>query len=251
MIYLAFAAIAVLLLPAGAQLGFVLGRRVAARVGEKARAHVATWETAVLGLAALLISFTFAMAATRYDARKQIMLTEANAIGTSYLRTSVLDDARGDALRALLRRYVDERLAMADAGADRKRVREAIRASAALEQKIWSRVAEAARSDPHSVAIGLLVQATNDMIDNAEAYTFSLENPVPVTVFLVLILASTIAVAAVGYSCGLERKRLAFGMLTMPLLLAAVIVLVFDIANPRLGIVGIRDQSLIRLKQSL
>lgn len=251
MIYLGFAAILFLLLPGGAQLGYVMGRRAAAECGDKARSHVTTWETAVLGLAALLIGFTFAMATTRYDSRKQVMLTEANAIGTTYLRTHLLDEPRGEALRASLRRYVDQRLALADAGADRRRVGEAIRASAFLEDEIWSSVAEAARADPHSVAIGQLVQATNDMIDNSEAYTFSLEHPVPPTVFLVLILVATIAMTTVGYSCGLERMRLALGMLTMPLLLAAVIVLVFDIAHPRLGIVGVHDQSLIRLKQSL
>lgn len=250
MIYLALAAVLFCLLPAGAQIGYVLGRRAAARCSEGARSHVATWEGAVLGLAALLIGFTFAMAATRYDARKQIMLTEANAIGTTYLRTRLLDEPRGEALRALLRRYVDARLAFNDAGGDRRHIKEAIRASAGLEQEIWSRVADAARSDSHSVMIGLLVQAANDLIDNSETYTFSLENPVPPLVFLVLILVATIAMAAVGYSCGLETTRLAFGMLMMPLLLAAVIILVFDIAHPRLGIVGIRDQSLIRLRQT-
>jgi hypothetical protein len=249
-IYLAFAAVVLFLLPVAAQVGFIVGRRAAARCGEETRSHVVTWEGAVLGLAALLIGFTFAMAAGRYETRKQIVLTEANAIGTAYLRTQVLDEPRGEELRAMLRRYVDQRLELADAGADRQRISEAMRASGALERQIWSRVAGAARTDPHSVAIGLLVQATNEVIDNAEAYAFSLEHPVHPMVFLILVLVATIAMAAVGYSCGLERTRLAFGMLMMPVLLAAVIILVFDIAHPRIGIVGISNQSLIRLKQT-
>ncbi len=95
------------------------------------------------------------------------------------------------------------------------------------------------------------MQSTNEMIDVAAKHLFALENPVPPTVFLVVILVSAIAMVSIGYTCGLSGTRLAFGMLVMPLLLASVIALVFDIAHPRLGIVRVHHQSLLRLKQSL
>ena len=238
-------------LPTASEVGYQVGWRRRASGDETARSHAVTWQTAVLALAGLLIGFTFAMAAERFDARKQIMVDESNAIGTTILRTWVLDDTQGEQLRAQLRQYVDARLALVEAGADRRQIDESVRASAALEQRIWSRVAAAGRADPHSVATGLLMQATNEMIDVAEKHRFSLENPVPPTVFLVVILVSAIGMVSIGYTCGISSKRLAFGMLVIPLLLAAVIALVFDIAHPRLGIVRVHHQSLLRLKQSL
>ena len=190
------------------------------------------------------------MAQVRYDARKQIVLGEANHIGTTYLRTRLLDDRAGDPLRALLRRYVDARLEFAQAGDDRNRIDDSLRQSATLADEIWSRVVAAGRADAHSTMISLLVQSTNEMIDAGEEHLAAVENPMPRTVFFVLILVTAAAMATVGYECGLEAKMRLLGMLVMPVLLAAVILLVFDIAHPRIGILRVSDPILTRLKQS-
>lgn len=238
------------ILPAAAQFGYWVGRRIAHDRNEAARSHAMTWEAGVLGLAALLIGFTFSMASDRYEHRKQITIASSNSIGTTYLRTRMLDPAAGDELRALLRRYVDARLAFEDAGADRARIEDVVRASDSLETQIWSRVAAVGRSQPQSQVTNLLVQSTNEMIDRAAEHTFSLQNPVPFTVFILLIVVTTVSMASIGLSCGLEGRRMAFGMLIMPLMLAAVVTMVIDIAHPRIGIVKVHDDSLIRLKQS-
>lgn len=251
MSYLLFTLVLIVILPMASELGYKLGRRKRASGDETAKSHATTWQAAVLALAGLLIGFTFAMAAAKYDARKQIMIDESNAIGTTILRTRVLDEPQGEELRGLLRQYVDARLALVDAGADRRQIDESLRASDRLEERIWSRVAAAGHAEPHSIPTGLLMQSANEMIDVAAKHLFSLENPVPPTVFLVVILVSAIAMVSIGYTCGLSGTRLAFGMLVMPLLLASVIALVFDIAHPRLGIVRVHHQSLLRLKQSL
>jgi hypothetical protein len=239
-------------LPGSSRLGFWIGRRIAAGKTEKdesERSHAITWQASLLALAALLIGFTFSMAQARYDHRKEIVLGEANDIGTTYLRTRLLDDAHGEPLRALLRRYVDARLAFTDAGANRPRIRETLRQSSALGDEIWARVAAAARAD-HSATTALLVQSTNEMLDAGEEHVAALENPLPPTVFLVLLLVTAVAMGAVGYECGLEARMHALGMLVAPLLLAVVIGLVFDLAHPRLGIIKVHDPILVQLKKS-
>jgi hypothetical protein len=238
-------------LVAACQLGFWVGRHTRNSQDPVAISHTVNWQGAVLALAGLLIGFTFAMAMARFETRKEILLAESNAIGTTYLRTRLLEGAAGEELRTLMRRYVDSRVAVFDAGTDRARVEETERTSAALEQPIWSRVEAAGRADPRSVMAGLLVQSTNEMFDLAATRKAARENPVPPTVFVVLILVSAVGMAAIGYTCGLAGKRLSFGMIVMPLLVAAVIVLVFDIGNPRRGIVRVSDETMIRLRQSL
>jgi len=249
MTYVWFMVALFVVLPGSCQLGYWVGRRVAARKDESERSHAVAWQATLLALAGLLIGFTFSMAQTRYDARKEIVLGEANAIGTAYLRTRLLDDAPGGALRALLRRYVDARLAFVEAGGDRARIEELLRQSSALADQIWTRVSAAGRADP-TPQTALLVSATNEMLDAGEAHVAALENPLPATVFLVLLLVTAVAIGAVGYACGLEGKRHALGMLVAPLLLAVVIALVFDLAHPRLGIIRVNDPILARLKQS-
>ena len=153
------------ILPAACQLGYWLGRRARARQDETEKSHAAAWQAALLALAGLLIGFTFSMAQARYDARKQIVLGEANHIGTTYLRTRLLDDAAGDPLRALLRRYVDARLAFAEAGATRSRIDGAVRESAALGGRDLVAGRGGGPRRLASTMTGLLVQSTNDMLD--------------------------------------------------------------------------------------
>ncbi len=238
----------IVVLPVSCQLGFWLGRRVAKRSDETAKSHAAAWQASLLALAALLIGFTFSMAQSRYDARKQIVRDEANAIGTTYLRTRLLDDAHSDELRTLIRGYAEARLKFANAGMDWGQISESLRRSSAFEDQIWDRVSAAARAD-RTPTTALLVQSANAMFDAGEIHQAALENPLPATVFLVLVLVTAVSMAAVGYECGLQARMHALGMLVAPLLLALVIGLVFDLAHPRLGIIRVQDPILTRLEQ--
>lgn len=237
------------LLPTSCQVGYALGRRARVSKDDAERSRASTWQSALLALAGLLIGFTFSMAQARYDARKQIVLDEANAIGTTFLRTHLIDDAAGEPLRALMRRYVDVRLAFAESGADIARTSELMRESGVLTDEIWAKVAAAGHAD-RSPVTALLVQSTNEMIDAGEEHVAAIANPLPITVFLVLFLATAVAMASTGFVCALEGRRSVLGMIVMPLLLATVVALVFDLAHPRIGIVRVKDPILTRLKQS-
>lgn len=242
--------LAALMLVAG-EAGFWVGRRTAARSHPKAIDNAMNWQAAVLGLAALLIGFTFAMAVTRFDSRKQVLVAEANAISTLYDRTHLLDPEVGEALQPLIRRYVDLRIALFDVSVDRKSAAALERSSADLQNQIWARLAPVARADPRSVVTGLAIQAANEMFDRASERRATREMPVPPTVFLVVILVSAIAVASIGYTLGLGGARMSFGMLVIPLLVAAVIMLVLDIAHPSLGVVNVPDLPMLRVRESL
>jgi len=240
-------------LPASALFGDWLGRRKSARYDlsekpERERSYVVP--NALLALTGLLIGFTFAMAQRHYDSREQIVLAEASHIKTTYDRTQLLDDARGEELRALLRRYVDARLAFEHTGWDRARMDAEETRSEAIGDEIWSRVAAAARDDMHSVMLAQLVQSTNQMLDAADEHLAALENPLPPTVFVVLGLVTAAALAAVGFASSADRRRNWLALLVMPLLLAVVTMLVFDISYPRLGVVHVHDPILVRLKQT-
>jgi hypothetical protein len=232
-----------------AELGYRLGRR--ANVTEPTLSQAMSWQATLLGLLGLLIGFSFAMAVARFDARRQLVVDEANAIGTAYLRIDVLDDAAARELRQLLRRYVDVRLEFYDAGVDRPRVQQAIRMSSTLQQRIWSQVVAAGREDPHAMTRALLVQATNEMIDAEGRRRGALYNHVPRTVFTVIVLVAVGAVGLLGYTSGLSRKRLWFATAAMPLLIAVVVSLVFDLDRPRMGLVREGQQSMLDLKESL
>src|SRR5262249_4243631 len=93
------------------ELGFRFGRGAPSHHTEPGRSNLSTLQAAVLTLLALLLGFSFAMAQGRYDARRQLVVQESNAIGTTFLRTALLAEPERTELRALLRHYVDARLA--------------------------------------------------------------------------------------------------------------------------------------------
>lgn len=246
-----FGLLLLLVLLASSELGYRVGSR-GSRLPDQARiSQNLTWQAGVLGLLGLLVGFSFAMAVSRFDARRELILEEANAIGTTYLRTHLIDPRAGEELRGLLRRYVHVRVAFYEAGTDRGRIEQSQRSSSALQEEIWSRVAAIGRADRHDVMTSLLVQATNDSFDLEAKRRTALENHVPITVFVVLVLVASTAMASIGFTCGLTGRRFWFGMLFMPLLIAAVVFLVFDIDRPRTGLIRAGEQSMIRLEQSL
>ena len=116
-----------------------------------------------------------------------------------------------------------------------------------LGDEIWAGVA-AARADAYPRP-RLLVQSTNEMIDAGEERIAAIANPLPMTVFFVLFLATRSRWRPTGFVCALEGRSV-LGMIVMPLLLATVVGLIFDLAHPRIGIVRVNDPILPRLKQS-
>ena len=240
-----------LVLVAAHEIGHRLGRR-ASRVGDQSRhAHAQNWEAEVLGLLGLLVAFSFGMAVARFDARRQLIVDEANAIGTTWLRTRFLPEPASQQLRDLLRTYVDVRLAYYDAGAHRPRVLAAVRRSAELQAQIWSAVVAGASADARATTTALLVESTNEMIDLEAKRRAALFNHVPWTVLLMIVLVAGTAVAVIGYGRGLVGPRLPFGSVAMPLLITALITLIFDIDYPRVGLVHLGQQSMLQLKAGL
>jgi hypothetical protein len=231
--------------------GFQAGRRTAAREHPKAFDNAMNWQGAVLGLAGLLIGFTFAMAVTRFDSRRHVLIAEASAVETFDYRTQLLDESVRTELRSLIRRYVDLRIALYDVSVDARRAEVLERSSAELQTQIWARVVAVARADPRSITAALVVQSATEMFERAAERRATREIPVPPTVFIVVILASAIAIASIGYTLGLGGTRMTFGMFVIPLLVAGVIMLVIDIAHPSLGIVRIPDLPMLHLRESL
>src|SRR5258708_3234346 len=121
-----------------AELGLGIGRRVGPGNDEPTRSQARVMEAAVLGLLALLLGFAFSMAASRFDTRRQQILDEANAIGTTYLRARLLPEPHGATAAGLLRRYADARIDFYDAGVDDGKFKAACDRSESLHDELWS-----------------------------------------------------------------------------------------------------------------
>jgi len=168
------------------EVAFRLGLRMRVRTDEANRAHVNALQAALLGLLALLLGFTFAMAVSRFDTRKSLVLAEANAIGTVGLRASLLPPAERAPFLGDLRDYVDARLMFYDAGTDKERIDASISRTTKIQNQLWTIAAAAAAGESNSIPFGLLLQSLNELFDLAERRQVALENRVPESVLYLL-----------------------------------------------------------------
>jgi hypothetical protein len=233
------------------EIGFALGCRARARGGDSSRAEISTIQVGMLGLLSLLLAFSFNVAAGRFESRRQILLEEANAIGTTYLRCGFLDETNRRALRDLVRRYLDVRIDYYVAPANSPELKGATAQSEEVAVQMWSRVAALFRMDPHSVALGSLVQSLNEVVDLNTRQAAVMLMFVPEIVMYLLFLNAMLGMAAVGYGGGLENRRNLFFAYTLAVLIGAVVLVIMDLDRPREGRLMLSTRSLTGLRDSI
>jgi hypothetical protein len=227
--------------------GYRLGKYRRSRSEEEKEGPVGAMVGATLGLLAFMLAFTFGMAAARFDTRRQVLLDEANAIGTTYLRAGMLPDRREE-IRALLRDYVDARLEAVRSG----NVTEGIRRSEHLQDQLWAHAVAIAENNPTSIVVGLFVQSLNEVIDlHAKRVTAGLRNRIPGAIWVALFAVAVLSLAAMGYHAGLSRTSRSLAGLAVALTFSAVIGLIADLDRPQEGVLKVSQQALIDLRQSM
>jgi hypothetical protein len=204
--------------------------------------------TASLTLLGLIIGFTFSMATSRYDQRKDYEEAEANAIGTEYVRADILPPEEAAATRKLLRSYLDQRLLFYGTR-DAQQLRQIDAQSAELQRQLWSTVEVPAAAHPSAV-LTLVVSGMNDVL-NSQGYTQAAwRNRIPRSAWFLMGVIALLCTAMAGYGIGTVRARGSL-LWMLPLLVSIALFLVADIDSPRHGIVRVTPENLLSLADSL
>ncbi|WP_424362758.1 hypothetical protein [Methylocystis parvus] len=232
---------------------FALASEAGHRLGVFAdkEANVATLEASVLGLLALMLSFTFAMAVTRFDARRDALLKEANAIGTAGLRARLLPAPHNAESLNLLRDYVGVRVSLTETTGAQPSLDAAVARANALQESLWREAKSAAAKDNGMVPTGLFIQALNDVFDAQETRLTAYRHRVPRIVFFALYGIAALGVGFSGYASGLERRRWRLPVYLVAVLVASVILLIQDIDRPDSGSVRVSAQPMIDTANAL
>ena len=239
-----------LLLLALAEVGFRAGLRLFVRKDEPRKGQIGGIQGAVLGLLALLLGFTFSMAVTRYEIRRDLVLREANAIGTTYLRASLLPEAQAKAIEDLLRRYIDARLSFFSAGNDSTKLAVAEDETTKLQRELWAQTVAAGKEAPTPIT-ATFINTLNETIDLDATRLHALRSRVPGAVWLLLLIVAGAGCYASGYGAGASGERTGFSAAMLPLLIAVVITIIADFDRPNHGLINVSQQPLLDLKQSL
>jgi hypothetical protein len=228
-----------------------IGRLVSARVRARGDEYATTVVSATLGLLALMIGFTFSMALSHFDARRDAILREANAIGTTALRGRLLPAPHDAEVLKLLRDYVQIRVAITQRIPTPDELRDAIDRSNVLQEALWQQAMAVAANNTGFVPTGVFIMAVNEMIDSQEDRLTAMRKRVPNEVFVVLYGVAIVAAALAGYASGIESRRSRLLVYLMWSVTAVVIILIQDLDRPTAGFIAASQQPLIDTAASI
>jgi len=230
------------------ELGRLIGRRRMRADPQWDGRGVGALESTVLALLGLLLAFSFSGAWSRYDARRELILRESNAIGTAWLRLDLLTGTSREALRTEFRHYVDLRLE-ATRRSDTK-VGEEV---ATAQQGIWAKAVGASQVASDARVAQVLLPALNDMFDLASARYLAVQTHPPTVVFLALFVIMLLAALLAGYGMGGGRRRHWLPVACFVGSLVLAIYVTIDLEYPRRGLVRVDryDQLLVDLRAGM
>jgi hypothetical protein len=204
-------------------------------------------ETATLTLLGLIIGFSFSMATTRYDLRKNYEEAEANAIGTEYVRAGLLPAGDAAIIRSQLRKYTELRIAFYRTR-NFDELKQIDTDTAKLQSEMWTAVEAPALAQPTPV-VALAVSGMNDVL-NSQGYTQAAWwNRIPASAWALMIAIAVAGNFLVGYGTRGERTR-GILLFILPLVVSIAFLLVSDIDSPRGGFIHVVPQNLVSLLQS-
>lgn len=229
------------------EVGYRVARNRLERSQEEKESPVSGMVGATLGLLAFMLAFTFGLAGSRFEDRRQVLLSEANAIGTTYLRTSMLLEPVRTETQNLLREYVDLRLEAIQPG----KLDQALSKSEALHNRLWAQAVAATEKDRSPIA-ALYVQSLNEVIDlHAERVVAGLRSRVPGVIWIVLYVLAILAMIIMGYHSGLAHSRRSIAVIALVIGFSSVLYLIADLDRPGQGTLRVSQQSMIDLRNSM
>jgi len=233
--------------------GAFLGQRRRRLSDHENESSLSTIIGATLGLLAFMLAFTFGMAADRFQIRKQLLLDEVNAVGTTYLRAGLLLEPHRTEIQKLLREYVDLRVDMTKQPLHQQSEKfgDVLSRSEVIHDQLWAHAMALAKADRSSEIDALFISSLNEMIDLHISRVTVVSYRIPIPIWYVLYFITVFSTITVGYQAGLTGKT-SFNMgLVLALTFSAVILLIADLDRASEGSLRISQQPMYELQKKL
>jgi hypothetical protein len=228
--------------------GYWVGRRWGRRSEQEQEIVVRGLVGGMLGLEAFMLAFTFGAAASHFDARRQALLDEANAIRTAYLRADLLPEPYRSETRNLLREYVDVRLEGVQSG----KIDQAIARSEELHSQLWRQASASKEKTPNLAFAVQFIQSVNEVISqHTRRVIAGFEFRIPNIVWIVLYAITSLAAASIGYHSGLTGRSRPLVAISLILAFSAVIFLIEDLDRPLYGLLEVSQRAMVDLQRMM
>lgn len=230
------------------EFGWRRGNRRVLRDPEGAEKGTTMMDSAVFALLGLLLAFVFSGAASRFGDRRELINDEANAIGTAYLRISLLPADSQPELRNLYRQYVEVRLKFSaitlQGGVDD---------SSRVQNEIWKLTIAALQQHQGPPIVDAVLDPVNEMIDITSTRWLAARTHPPMIIYMLLVGLAMVCGFLGGYNMGVARRRHVWHAVAFALTISMVLYVIIDVEFPRVGLVRVdfADAALVNLLNSM
>jgi hypothetical protein len=241
--------VTVILVLIAAELGFRLGMWLQRRDPEAGKTPISgTVVGGMLGLMAFLLAFCIGIVINQHNGRKAMVVTEANSVGTAYLRAGFLGEPDQTSTRDLLQEYAEVRIA---AAADPALLESTIARSEEIHGELWSIVESNVSQGQESAIMALFVDAINEVIDVHSLRLAAVDLRLPRLLGIVLYVATLLSFLLVGVASSADGKRDPMAILLFALAFVAVLMIVVDLDRPQQGLLTVSQSALSDLLQMM
>lgn len=230
-------------------LGNFLIKKILERKSESVNIELGSINGALLALLGLILAFSFSMASSRFDTRRQLIIEEANIVGTVILRMDVYPDSIKNVLKTNMKAYVEKRIDFYQAGMDIPKLVSLFKEADAIGKKIWSITAEYAKKDDITTRTSELIPALNDMIDITTTRRAAGESTIPDSIMYFLFTLCVCSSFLLGYD---NKRKIDWVILIgFSVMLSITVFTIIDLDRPRSGLINMDgpNEKIIELRE--
>jgi hypothetical protein len=196
-------------------------------------------QAGLLTLSAFVLGLSFAQASARFDARRALVVNEANAIATTWLRADQLESAQSEHFRQILIDDTAARLKDYKTPADPALHQQMIDRTNHDQDELWAIASSALRAHQSNAAFSLLIQSLNEKIDASSQQRQALASHVPTAVVVLTLVLVTLGTLSLGFRFGLDKSRPVILSAIYVLAYVVVISMMIDYDRPNTGFVTV------------
>ncbi len=233
--------------------GYRLGRAMHRRSDDEKESPVSAIASAILGLAAFMLAFTFGIVSERHDTKKGLVRDDAIAIRTAWQRSGFLPETDRAEAKDLLREYVDLRLSFAqEVNLHPEHVKDVLTETRRIQDRLWRMAVENARKDMNSDVAAMYIESLNEVnAVHASRVAVGIQARVPIEIWMVLYCITILGMMSVGYQTGIAGSRRSMVRPILALAFALVFVLIASLDRPDSGVMKVTQQPLIDLRGTM
>ncbi len=216
---------------------------------EKLEVAASKFIDGIVALLGLLLAFTFSMSLVRHEQRRQMVVTDSNAIGDFYTTASLLKQPVRGKLQALVRQYAEHRLSVAKPTTDEATLQQKLDQIRQMHHQMQVLVDEAVAGGTPVVVP--LVNTLNALTSSHASRLAALRDRLPPTVILLLILSAVLLMALMGWQQGVSNERHPGATVGFTILVCMVMWVTLDLNQPQRGWITVSQEPLQQLLKGM